>query len=83
MRYLWDRHEIDFPLELPPEIGPMLAAGAAFAGTAAGFRAFLEEQVAAIGATYVACDVAFGDMTLAEAMRTTELIGREIIPAFA
>jgi hypothetical protein len=26
------------------------------------------------------CDVAFGDMTFDEALRTTELIGREVIP---
>jgi alkanesulfonate monooxygenase SsuD/methylene tetrahydromethanopterin reductase-like flavin-dependent oxidoreductase (luciferase family) len=83
MRYLWDRHDVAFPLQLPPEIEPMLAAGAAFAGTPAGFCTFLDEQVAAIGATYVACDVAFGDMTLEEALRTTELIGREVIPRFA
>jgi len=25
----------------------------------------------------------FGDMTFAEAMQTTELIGREVMPAFA
>lgn len=83
MRLLWDRHGIDFPLGLPPEIGPMIEVGAAFAGTAAGFRDFITESVESIGANYIACDVAFGDMSFDEAMRTTELIGREVIPAFA
>lgn len=82
MRVLWDRHGIEFPLGLPPEIGPLREAGASFAGTPDGFRAFVEHEIEATGATYFACYVAFGDVTLAEAMRTTELIGRHVIPAF-
>jgi hypothetical protein len=35
-----------------------------------------------ISANYVACDIAFGDLTFDESMRTTELLGREVIPAF-
>ena len=72
-----------FPLPLAPVLGPMLEVGAAFAGTAAGFRDFVAHHVEAIGANYLSCDVAFGDMTFAEAMRTTELIRREVMPAFA
>jgi alkanesulfonate monooxygenase SsuD/methylene tetrahydromethanopterin reductase-like flavin-dependent oxidoreductase (luciferase family) len=82
MRLLWDEHGMEFPLRLPPVIGPMLEAGAAFAGTAAGFRDFVADHVEAIGASYMTCDVAFGDMTFDEAMRTTELIGTEVMPAF-
>jgi alkanesulfonate monooxygenase SsuD/methylene tetrahydromethanopterin reductase-like flavin-dependent oxidoreductase (luciferase family) len=83
MRWLWDQHNMEFPLRLPPEIGPMLEAGAAFAGTAAGFGDFVSQSVAAIGANYITCDVAFGNMTFDEAMRTTQLIGQNVIPAFA
>lgn len=83
MRALWDQHGMEFPLRLPPEIGPMIEVGAAFAGTAAGFRDFLAENVEPIGADYITCDVAFGNMTFDEAMRTTRLIGEEVIPAFA
>jgi alkanesulfonate monooxygenase SsuD/methylene tetrahydromethanopterin reductase-like flavin-dependent oxidoreductase (luciferase family) len=82
MRMLWDRHGKAFLLDLPPEIGPLHEAGAAFVGTVAGFRRFLAEQVIGIGANYLACDVAFGDVSFAEAMRTTELIGG-VIPEFA
>ena len=81
--HLWDRRGMEFPLRLPPTIGPMLEVGAAFAGTAGGFRDDIAEHVEAIGANYLSCDVAFGDMTFDEAMRTTELIGQEVIPAFA
>lgn len=83
MRLLWDRHGMEFPLGLPPEIGPMIEIGAAFAGTPAGFRDFLTESVESIGANYVTCDVAFGHMTFDEAMRTTALIGEEVIPSFS
>jgi alkanesulfonate monooxygenase SsuD/methylene tetrahydromethanopterin reductase-like flavin-dependent oxidoreductase (luciferase family) len=83
MRLLWDRHGLKFALNLPPSFTPMMQAGAAFAGTAAGFRDFLAQNVESIGANYVTCDVAFGDMTFDEALRTTELIGNQVIPAFA
>jgi alkanesulfonate monooxygenase SsuD/methylene tetrahydromethanopterin reductase-like flavin-dependent oxidoreductase (luciferase family) len=83
MRLLWDKHGMDFPLRLPSAIGPMLEVGAAFAGTPAGFRDFVADHVAAIGANYLSCDVAFGDMTFDEALQTTELIGRQVLPAFA
>ena len=46
-------------------------------------RDFVAHSVESIGANYIACDVAFGDMTFDEAMRTTTLLGREVIPAFA
>ena len=83
MRLLWDQRGMEFPLRLPPEIGPMIEVGAAFAGTAAGFRDFIAQQVEAVGANYLSCDVAFGNMTFDEALRTTELIGTKVIPAFA
>lgn len=83
MRLLWDRHGMAFPLGLPPEIGPMLEVGAAFAGTTSGFRDYIAQHVEPIGANYIACDVSFGNMTFDEALRTTELIGREVVPAFA
>jgi alkanesulfonate monooxygenase SsuD/methylene tetrahydromethanopterin reductase-like flavin-dependent oxidoreductase (luciferase family) len=83
MRLLWDRNNIEFPLNLPPDIGPMHEIGAAFAGTAAGFRDFISVSVEPIGANFMSCDIAFGDMTFDEAMRTTTLIGQDVIPAFA
>ena len=32
MRFLWDQHGVAFPLNLPPEVGPMLDNGSAYAG---------------------------------------------------
>jgi alkanesulfonate monooxygenase SsuD/methylene tetrahydromethanopterin reductase-like flavin-dependent oxidoreductase (luciferase family) len=50
MRLLWDEHGMDFPLPLPPRIGPLVEVGAAFVGTASGFRDFIAAHVEAIGA---------------------------------
>ena len=71
------------PLGLPPEIGPLLQIGTAFAGTATGLRNFVDGQAKATGANYFVCDVAFGDVSLKEAMRTVDLLAREVIPFFA
>jgi alkanesulfonate monooxygenase SsuD/methylene tetrahydromethanopterin reductase-like flavin-dependent oxidoreductase (luciferase family) len=83
MELLWALHGMKLPLGLPPDIGPLLQIGSAFAGTAAGLRTFVEEQTKATGANYFVCDVAFGDVSLKEAMRTVDLLAREVIPFFA
>jgi len=83
MEILWLQHGRQLPLALPPEAGPLLAAGAAFAGTAARARQYISEQIEASGANYFICDISFGDISLAEATRTVELLGREVIPAYA
>ncbi len=83
MELLWVRNGMKLPLGLPPEIGPLLQGRAAFAGTVGGFKSFLEDQIAATGATYFVCDVAFGDLTPEESMRTVELLGEQILPVFA
>jgi len=83
MEILWTQHGMKLPLGLPPEIGPLLQNGSAFAGTAAGFNAYLGEQIKATGANYFVCDVAFGDLTPDETMRTVRLIAQDVMPFFA
>jgi alkanesulfonate monooxygenase SsuD/methylene tetrahydromethanopterin reductase-like flavin-dependent oxidoreductase (luciferase family) len=83
MELLWVQHGLKLPLGLPPEIGPLLQVGAAFAGTAAGLRTFIHEQISATGANYFVCDVAFGDLSLNEAMRTVDLLASDVMPYFA
>ena len=82
---LWVQHGTKVPMAipLPSEIGPQLAAGAAFAGTPAAARAYIAEQIAISGANYFICDLTFGDITLEEAMRSVELLGHEVMPHFA
>jgi alkanesulfonate monooxygenase SsuD/methylene tetrahydromethanopterin reductase-like flavin-dependent oxidoreductase (luciferase family) len=83
MRRLWEAHGTKLPLGLPDEVDPMLESGQAFAGTPAQFNDFLAGQIAATGANYFVADLAFGDITLDEAMTTTELFARDVMPAFA
>jgi len=83
MEVLWLQHGHQFPLALPHEVGPLLAAGSAFAGTAAGARRYIAEQIETSGANYFICGISFGDISLEEATRTVELLGREVMPAFA
>jgi alkanesulfonate monooxygenase SsuD/methylene tetrahydromethanopterin reductase-like flavin-dependent oxidoreductase (luciferase family) len=82
MELLWTLHGMKLPLALPPKIGPLLQIGSAFAGTAAGLRKLVAEQAQETGADYFVCDVAFGDVSLKEAMRTVELLTRDVIPFF-
>jgi alkanesulfonate monooxygenase SsuD/methylene tetrahydromethanopterin reductase-like flavin-dependent oxidoreductase (luciferase family) len=82
MELLWVQHGMKLPLGLPADIGPLLQAGAAFAGTAAGLRKLVDDQMNATGANYFVCDVAFGDLSLQESMRTVDLLASEVMPFF-
>jgi alkanesulfonate monooxygenase SsuD/methylene tetrahydromethanopterin reductase-like flavin-dependent oxidoreductase (luciferase family) len=82
---LWRERGLKVPMAvpLPEEIGPLLSVGGAFAGTPAAARAYIAEQMETAGANYFICDLTFGDITEAEAMRSVELMGREVMPHFA
>jgi hypothetical protein len=82
MELLWNRNGMKLPLGLPPDIGPLLQARSAFAGTVTRFENFLKDQITATGTTYFVCDVAFGDLTPEESMRTTRLLAEEVMPQF-
>ena len=43
--------------------------------------AFLKPQLADSGCNYVVGQMAFGDLTLDEMLRSVELFGREVMPA--
>jgi alkanesulfonate monooxygenase SsuD/methylene tetrahydromethanopterin reductase-like flavin-dependent oxidoreductase (luciferase family) len=83
MEILWKQRGVPFELPLPLEFEELQATGAAFAGTASGARDYMREQSETAGVNYVACDVCFGTMSKDEALQTVELLGREVIPAFA
>ncbi len=82
MEILWVQHGRELPLALPREIGPLLADGGAYAGTPADATRFIAEQMEVSSANYFICDITFGDITLEEAMRTADLLGREVLPSF-
>ena len=82
MRLLWDRHGLPFRAPYSADLRALCDAGGAFVGTAAAFGEFIASHVSAIGANYLACDIAFGDMTFDEARRTAHLVAAHAIPAF-
>jgi alkanesulfonate monooxygenase SsuD/methylene tetrahydromethanopterin reductase-like flavin-dependent oxidoreductase (luciferase family) len=82
MTLLWDAHNIPFPFPLPATFDVLQQHGGAFAGTAAGARAYIAAQIETAGINYFACDVAFGTMSYDEAMQTTDILVREVMPYF-
>jgi alkanesulfonate monooxygenase SsuD/methylene tetrahydromethanopterin reductase-like flavin-dependent oxidoreductase (luciferase family) len=80
---LWKAHGVPFPLKLPTEFAALQQQGAAFAGTASEARDYVAEQIQTAGINYFVCDIAFGTLTFAEAMRTTTLLVQELLPTFA
>jgi hypothetical protein len=83
MELLWKQYGLPFGLKIfPLEFDQLQSAGGAFAGTAEGARAYIEQQTETAGTNYFVCDISFGDLTLQEAMNTVELMAREVMPAF-
>jgi alkanesulfonate monooxygenase SsuD/methylene tetrahydromethanopterin reductase-like flavin-dependent oxidoreductase (luciferase family) len=79
---LWVKHNMPpTNVSYPPEIDGQIALGVAVVGTPdkvlAGLRAQMEES----GANYSVCRFAYGDMTLAESLRSLGLFQRHVMPA--
>jgi len=85
MEHLWAKYSVPFPLgaSLPQEWDALEAHGHAIASTPAKVKDYVAEVTEASGASYFVCDFAFGTMSHDEAMRSTELFAREVMPAFA
>jgi alkanesulfonate monooxygenase SsuD/methylene tetrahydromethanopterin reductase-like flavin-dependent oxidoreductase (luciferase family) len=79
---LWKAHGVPFPLQLPMQFDTLQQRGGAFAGTASEARDYVAAQIETAGINYFVCDIAFGTMTFAEAMRTTTLLVQELLPTF-
>jgi alkanesulfonate monooxygenase SsuD/methylene tetrahydromethanopterin reductase-like flavin-dependent oxidoreductase (luciferase family) len=82
MELLWKAHGVPFPLQLPMQFDTLQQRGGAFAGTASEARDYVAAQIETAGINYFVCDIAFGTMTFAEAMRTTTLLVQELLPTF-
>lgn len=80
---LWVRRGMPRPPIYPETIGELIDRGGAYAGTAAGARRYISEQISAAGINYMTMDVAFGGITHEEASRTAALFARDVMPAFA
>jgi alkanesulfonate monooxygenase SsuD/methylene tetrahydromethanopterin reductase-like flavin-dependent oxidoreductase (luciferase family) len=78
---LWWKHKTPpVGVNYPPEIDGFLADGRAVAGTPETVRAELQAQLEASGVNYLGCRFAFGDLSLAESLRSVDLFAREVMP---
>jgi alkanesulfonate monooxygenase SsuD/methylene tetrahydromethanopterin reductase-like flavin-dependent oxidoreductase (luciferase family) len=84
-RWLFARHGTEPRImAIYPETFDGLAAfDNGVAGSPKTVRDFIAAEIAATGANYLLSWFAFGDMTLAESLRSVELFAREVMPAFA
>src|SRR5262249_24470424 len=64
----------------PPTWDELTVVGQGVAGTPATVTAFLREQIAQTGTNYVVGQFAFGDVSLAEALHSIELVARHVMP---
>ena len=85
MGLLWHQYNVPFPLEasLPPDFETVLEHGDAVAGTPETVRKFIAHEIAETGVNYYVCDFAFGTISHEDALRSTELFAKEVMPAFA
>lgn len=76
------RRGITTPYQKSPDVDAALSDGTAFAGSPATVRAALAAQRETIGADYVLGQFAFGDLTLAQTLRSIDLFAREVMRSF-
>jgi len=80
---LWRRFNVPLPAVLAADTFEGIhATGHFYAGDPAGARAWVAHHRDVGGISYMALELCFGDMTLAETLRSAELFGTEVMPAF-
>jgi alkanesulfonate monooxygenase SsuD/methylene tetrahydromethanopterin reductase-like flavin-dependent oxidoreductase (luciferase family) len=84
-RWLFNRHGTE-PRVIgiyPPTFDELIALDNGIAGSPATVRRFIEQEAKASKLNYFAPWLAFGDITLTEALRSIDLFSKEVMPAFA
>jgi len=69
--------------EKSPNLDAAIAEGTALVGSPATVRSELAAMIPALGIDYVLGQFAYGDLTLAETLRSIDLFAREVMPAFS
>jgi len=84
-RWLFARHGTEPRIAglYPPSFDELMAIDNGIAGSPDAVRKFMAAEVEASGCNYLLSWLAFGDMTLAESLRSLDLFSREVMPAFA
>ncbi len=83
-RWLFARHGVEPRIAAlyPPTFDQLAAIVNGVAGSPRTVRDFVAAEVEATGSNYFVSWLAFGDMTLAESLRSLELFSREVMPSF-
>ena len=79
--FLFNRHPRTVSHPRPPDFDTLHRVGQGVAGSPETVTAFLREQMRATGANYCVGQFAFGDLTLAETLRSIDLFVRHVMPA--
>jgi len=84
-RWLFARHGAEPRIAglYPPTFDELAAIDNGIAGSPRTVRDFVAAEVKASASNYLLSWFAFGDMTVAESLRSIELFAREVMPAFA
>jgi alkanesulfonate monooxygenase SsuD/methylene tetrahydromethanopterin reductase-like flavin-dependent oxidoreductase (luciferase family) len=84
-RWLFARHGAEPRIAglYPETFDGLMAIDNGIAGSPGTVRDFLAAEIEATGSNYLLSWFAFGDMTLAESLRSIELFSREVMPALA
>jgi alkanesulfonate monooxygenase SsuD/methylene tetrahydromethanopterin reductase-like flavin-dependent oxidoreductase (luciferase family) len=84
-RWLFRRHGAEPRISgiYPPTFDELQALDNGIAGSPATVRDFIAAEIDATGSNYILAWLAFGDMTLAESLRSLGLYSQEVMPAFA
>jgi hypothetical protein len=81
---LWRRYDIPMPPVLPASTFQGIhATGHFYAGDPAGARAWVEHHRDVGRINYMALELCFGDMTLAETVRSAELFATKVMTSFS
>ena len=67
----------------PDKFEDLQRLGHGFAGSPASVRQFVQEQAEEAGLNYIMAQMLFGTLPVEDAIRSVELFGNEVIPAFA
>jgi alkanesulfonate monooxygenase SsuD/methylene tetrahydromethanopterin reductase-like flavin-dependent oxidoreductase (luciferase family) len=84
-RWLFERHGAEPRIAglYPPTFDELMAIDNGIAGSPRTVHDFMVAEAEATGCNYLLSWFAFGDMTLAESLRSLELFSREVMPAVA
>ena len=81
--HLWREHGTRVPIPIPEDPDAALAAGLCVAGSPATVRDRLLDECDRAGVNYLLGRFAFGALPVEASLRSVELFGAEVAPAFA